>query len=359
MKITENVFLIPGVVANPFLILDADGLTLIDAGMPRNEQKILAYVVSLGKQPRDIKRILLTHSDLDHVGSLAALHAATGARTYASQIEADAIALGKASRQIKRKGFSLRRTIFGLLAPFMKQRPFRVDEILKDGQVLTAVAGGLRVIDTSGHTPGHISLYASASGVLFCGDSMVSDEQGLHGSRPGLTWDEAKAKEAVKRQAALGARHRLPGPWPGRDRRLRQVPRVTCLRESWFDRPLNGCMRRNAVMSKADNQGHEIRQLARYQVRPEALTRCLDAIREFVAYVRLNEPGTLRYEVWQERDEPTRFVHSFVFRDAEADRIHSESAEVKKFAAVLYPECLAPVEFVDYELVVSNIEPQS
>jgi hypothetical protein len=40
---------------------------------------------------------------------------------------------------------------------------------------------------------------------------------------------------------------------------------------------------------------------------------------------------------------PTHFVHIFVFRDAEADRIHSESAEVKKFAAVLYPVYLVPV----------------
>jgi quinol monooxygenase YgiN len=102
-------------------------------------------------------------------------------------------------------------------------------------------------------------------------------------------------------------------------------------------------------------EGNEIRQLARYQVRPEALERCLAAIREFVASVRAREPGTLRYEVWQEREDPTRFVHLFVVRDAGADRAHSESAEVKKFASVLYPECLAPVEFVDYEQVVSNL----
>lgn len=100
--------------------------------------------------------------------------------------------------------------------------------------------------------------------------------------------------------------------------------------------------------------GREIRQLARYQVRPEALERCLAAIREFVAYVRANESGTLRYEVWQERDDPTRFVHIFIFRDAAADQIHSESAEVKKFASILYPECLAPVEFIDYAQFTSN-----
>ena len=98
-----------------------------------------------------------------------------------------------------------------------------------------------------------------------------------------------------------------------------------------------------------------IRQLARYEVRPEALDRCLAAIHEFVAYVRAREPGTLRYEVWQEADHPTSFVHIFTFRDAEADRAHSQSAEVKKFASILYPECLAPVEFIDYTQVDTNV----
>jgi len=98
----------------------------------------------------------------------------------------------------------------------------------------------------------------------------------------------------------------------------------------------------------------EIRQLARYQVRPETLDRCLTAIHEFVAYVRAQEPGTLRYEVWQQREDPTSFVHIFTFRDAEADRIHAESKEVKKFASILYPSCLAPVEFVDYDFVATN-----
>ncbi len=103
--------------------------------------------------------------------------------------------------------------------------------------------------------------------------------------------------------------------------------------------------------------GSEIRQLARYEVRPEALDACLAAIRQFVEYVRVSEPGTLRYEVWQEAGHPTRFVHRFVFRDAAAHEVHSASAAVRRFADILYPACLAPVEFVDYSLVATRGEP--
>ena len=98
----------------------------------------------------------------------------------------------------------------------------------------------------------------------------------------------------------------------------------------------------------------EIRELARYEVRPEALAVCLAAIHEFVEYVRSHEDGALRYEVWQEAEHPARFVHLFVWRDEEANRIHGESAAVKKFAGILYPNCLAPVEFTEYRQVDAN-----
>jgi glyoxylase-like metal-dependent hydrolase (beta-lactamase superfamily II) len=212
VKIIDNVHVVPGVVANPYLIVDPDGLTVIDTGLPRSEKKILAYVDRLGKSPNDVKRVILTHSDLDHVGGLPALAKATGARTYASRIEADAIAAGKTSRQIRPSGFSLRRMLFMLLKPFFKAVPFQVDEILEEGQILP-ILGGLRVLDTAGHTPGHISLYSPSASVLFCGDSMVSDN-GLQGSRPGVTWDAAKAGESVRKQSALGARIVCSGHGP-------------------------------------------------------------------------------------------------------------------------------------------------
>src|SRR5512140_3761152 len=100
-------------------------------------------------------------------------------------------------------------------------------------------------------------------------------------------------------------------------------------------------------MTPIQGSPSEIHELARYEVRPEALDKCLAAIHEFVAYARENEPGALRYEVWQETAHPTRFGHSGVWRDAEANRIHGESDAVKKFAGILYPNCLAPVEFIE------------
>ena len=213
MKIVDNIYLVPGVVANPYILVDPDGLTVVDTGLPGSQKKILAYITSLGKTARDVKRILLTHSDLDHVGGLAALQKLTGAHTYASQVEANAIAAGRASRQVNPSGISLRRVMFSLLRPFMKASPFQVDEILVDGQVLPAL-GGLRVIETNGHTPGHISFFVPVPGVLFTGDSLVTDQNGIHGSRPGLTWDDARAREAERKQAALGARIVCPGHGP-------------------------------------------------------------------------------------------------------------------------------------------------
>jgi glyoxylase-like metal-dependent hydrolase (beta-lactamase superfamily II) len=203
MEIIPNVHHIPDVVANPFLIIDPDGLTLIDAGMPNAKKKIMAFLNSLGASPHDLKHIILTHSDLDHVRGLAALQKISGARMYASQIEADAIAIGKPSRLVRVRSLPLR-ILFALLQLFFKAAPVNVDEILKDGQTLP-VLGGLRVLETPGHTPGHISLYSPSTGVLFCGDSMVS-ENGLQPSRPAATWDAAKAAESIRKQSALGAR---------------------------------------------------------------------------------------------------------------------------------------------------------
>jgi len=172
---------------------------------------ILSYISRLGSRPRDLKRIILTHSDLDHVGGLGALHKTTGGRTFAGKIEAEAIALGRSSKPAPPgRPISLLRRLY---TTFFKAKPLVIDEIIADGQVLP-VLGGLRVLDTAGHSPGHISLFAEAASVLFCGDSMVGTDQGLRGSRPQMTWNPEMAAKAVARQAALKPRIVCPGHGP-------------------------------------------------------------------------------------------------------------------------------------------------
>ena len=212
MEITANVHLIPNIVANPYLIMDPDGLTLIDTGLPGSDKKILNYISDLGRSPSDLKRIIITHADMDHIGSLYALKKASGARVYASAVESEAMSKGRPSRQIKPNN-SFRRLLMGVVSRFMKAAPVRADEILSEGQVLP-VLGGLHVVETPGHTPGHISLFSPSTGILFTGDSIVSREGGLVRSIQALTWDEAKADESARKQAALGARIVCSGHGP-------------------------------------------------------------------------------------------------------------------------------------------------
>src|SRR5690349_5784284 len=100
MKITDNVYGIPRVTAHAYLLVETDGLTLIDTGLPYSERIILHYLARQGWAARDLKRILVSHADLDHYGCLAELQKLTGARIYAGAIEAKAIARGRSSRPI-------------------------------------------------------------------------------------------------------------------------------------------------------------------------------------------------------------------------------------------------------------------
>jgi glyoxylase-like metal-dependent hydrolase (beta-lactamase superfamily II) len=213
MEILPNIHLVPDSRANPYLLIDPDGLTLIDAGLPGVSRKILAYIASLGFTPKDLKRILITHADFDHVSGLADLQAASGARVYASQIEAAAILTGKPSRGIRPPNPFIR-ILMGAMSLVAKTKPVPTDEILHDGQVLP-ILGGLTVLETPGHTPGHLSFYAAEAAVLFCGDSIVVFNDGsLRGSRPGLTWDDQAAAASVRSQAALGAHTVCSGHGP-------------------------------------------------------------------------------------------------------------------------------------------------
>jgi quinol monooxygenase YgiN len=60
-----------------------------------------------------------------------------------------------------------------------------------------------------------------------------------------------------------------------------------------------------------------IQTIAQYRVKPSGVDKVKRAIEEFVPYVRANEPGTRLYLAWQQKDDPTRFVHFFIFEERE------------------------------------------
>ncbi|HSO96468.1 MAG TPA: antibiotic biosynthesis monooxygenase [Acidimicrobiia bacterium] len=101
-----------------------------------------------------------------------------------------------------------------------------------------------------------------------------------------------------------------------------------------------------------------IYQTAHYRVNEAAVDRVKEAIEEFVRYVAQNEPGTRLYSSWQQKYDPTRFVHLFIFEDDVAHRAHGESVAVRQFESVYQPELSeGPVVFTDYVLIATNSEP--
>jgi quinol monooxygenase YgiN len=98
-----------------------------------------------------------------------------------------------------------------------------------------------------------------------------------------------------------------------------------------------------------------IYQTGGYQVKPSAVDKVKHAIKEFVEYVRANEPGTRMYLAWQQKDDPTRFLHLFIFEDVAARTRHGQSDAVKRFESIYSPELVGgDVVFTDYEMVAGK-----
>jgi quinol monooxygenase YgiN len=96
-------------------------------------------------------------------------------------------------------------------------------------------------------------------------------------------------------------------------------------------------------------------QSAYFVVRDDALAVCEKAIREFVDYVRANEPDTLLYTSLREKEQPNHFLHYFIFRDETARDLHANSEAAKRFTGILYPNLVATVEFTEYELFTTTV----
>jgi glyoxylase-like metal-dependent hydrolase (beta-lactamase superfamily II) len=141
-----------------FLLDHAGELTLVDTLFEGDGRLVLAELDRLGRPHSDLKRIALTHAHRSHLGGLAALKRASGAKVYAHAWEADIIEGERRAQPVSllpRQSLRLIPFQLGLRYGFPKHTPCPIDEGLEDGDEL----GPLRVLHTPGHSPGSLAFH--------------------------------------------------------------------------------------------------------------------------------------------------------------------------------------------------------
>ncbi|MEM7118226.1 MAG: MBL fold metallo-hydrolase [Chloroflexota bacterium] len=191
MEIQPNIHWINGGSSNFYLGIDEDGLVLVDCGMPKREKLLWEKIESLGYQPVDLKHILITHADVDHVGSLAAIQAASGAKVYASEQTAVLLPEGRSPKHMP--WFAQ-----FIIDTFMRYGKVSADKltIVQDGELLPLL-GGIQVLATPGHTLDHLSYFNPLSGVLFAGDALNTRNGRLQATDPRITVDVPASRQSV------------------------------------------------------------------------------------------------------------------------------------------------------------------
>jgi glyoxylase-like metal-dependent hydrolase (beta-lactamase superfamily II) len=164
-----------------FYLLEEDGeITLVDAGVSGYRDTLEPALAGIGRSIDDVKAIVLTHADPDHVGFAGELHRTHAIPVYVHRADSDRTREGKTKRT---EGSPLamltmlrhahgRRVLRHMVANGGAKQP-KVAEVIPfdDGDQLD-VPGRLQAIHTPGHTNGHCVLYAPSHDALFVGDAV-------------------------------------------------------------------------------------------------------------------------------------------------------------------------------------------
>lgn len=200
VELAPGVFRIPtaGDFVNSFAFLEEDGsVALVDCGLKRAPARIVRALAHIGRHPTDVTRIVLTHAHSDHAGGAAEMVGATAAPGVdVHEADAGYVSAGVRPPLDATKGAA---RVFGRISGG-GFAPAPVAETLRDGQVLD-VSGGLRVVHTPGHTPGHASLLHLGTGVLITGDSIFNMASRMSWPAAAFCTSFAQSKETAARLA--------------------------------------------------------------------------------------------------------------------------------------------------------------
>jgi glyoxylase-like metal-dependent hydrolase (beta-lactamase superfamily II) len=220
MQLAPSLHQIGSDIVNCYLV-EEDGLvTIIDAGLPGHWRELLDELRRMGRSLDDVRALLLTHGDTDHIGFAARLHRQCGIPIYVHELDA-----ARARGDVKKASSGWGPVKLGPLAAFvaygalrggLRVPPVRELEILRAGTQLD-LPGSPEVIGTPGHTPGSVAYYVRSVSAVFVGDAMTTRNvlTGERGPRPApFTLDPAHADASLEQLAMLDARWVLPGHGP-------------------------------------------------------------------------------------------------------------------------------------------------
>ena len=160
-------------------------MVLIDTNFSFNKNAILKELKENQISIEQIKHIILTHGDLDHIGNAGNFEALSSATVWAG-IEEIPYIMGKKERP----GFKK------YLAKVMRPKKPKEIKPLKDGDKVCEI----EVVSTPGHTPGHICLIYD--GVLFAGD-LVEERDGMPIPYPvKWNWDTSILFQSIEKLQA-------------------------------------------------------------------------------------------------------------------------------------------------------------
>ena len=193
LELTMNVMGNQSVI-HPTLIWDDEMVILVDAGMPSQLPEIRKVMDHLGAPFGRLDKVILTHQDLDHISGLPELLRLSDHKVEVlahneekPYIQGDIPLVKFNPEQMAKRIASLPQNVKA-----------NVDQIVEDGEVLP-YCGGITVIFTPGHTPGHICLYLNQSKTLITGDALNVIEGQLVGPTPEHASDIVSAKKSLEK----------------------------------------------------------------------------------------------------------------------------------------------------------------